>query len=466
MRIYSNLALQVLGGDSRKYYYDEYFNFTIGEISTNESVVIFVLESVKPLKEKSLLVRFINSLLDNSLSIWVLSDTEISIDRLGVKSIVLDRFLNLEDISFRTLNKYQFPFRDSGIRKLNNLLKFIEYSSSSPSIKVVCVDLDKTLWPGIIGESDEKYSAFDEDSFFLYYRLQSLLLRLKRHGVLLALITKNNLKDVEGFFKTKKNMPLSLSDFIVVKSNWIDKYQNISELAKELSLGLDTFMYLDDSDLECTLTANQLPQVEVIQVPENVMDLKLWLNAIGYHPRIVRKLNSGIIDKTSEYRLEFQRRDLVDKDQSQEISNDFGNHAFDLLRVNLNFEIYDASRLSEMSEKTNQFNFNKRILTVAEIESLIQSGHKFICCEASDKFGEYGIIGYAHIGKNGVLQNFVLSCRALGRGIERKFFDYILTEQRVRQLEYRITERNVPAMNFLKEYIKMHTRVKCQLIEK
>ena len=461
MRIYSNLSLQVLGGKKRNYYYDEYFNFSSEGISKNEDVIIFLLHNVKPLKEKSFLLMFVNSLLVNDVKIWVLSDSKLGIESPIVEFILLDRYFTLEDISYRTLKKYQFPFRDMGMRKLNTLISFVERSTSAPSLKVICVDLDKTLWPGIIGESDEEYSDFNQDSFFLYYRLQALLLNLKMHGVLLALITKNNIQDVEHFFAKNKSMPLSLSDFIVLKANWTDKHQNIAELADELSLGLDTFMYLDDSDLECTLTAHQLPIVEVIQVPEGRLELNLWLETFGYHPRIVAKLNSRLVDKTSEYRYEFQRRNLLDGDMSQEVNHDFGSRAFDLLQVSLNYEKKDESRLSEMSEKTNQFNFNKRILTVDEILSLELSGHKFVCCEASDSFGEYGIIGYAHICNNGILQNFVLSCRALGRGIERKFFDHLLTDHAITQVNYHKTDKNVPAMKFLKEYIVTLTTVRC-----
>jgi HAD superfamily phosphatase (TIGR01681 family) len=475
MKIYSNLSLQVIRENNYTYFYDEFFNFKIDTIGSDTRIVIFLLECVKPLPEKTFLYDFISNSIKSKIKVLLVSDFVIDFNFEELSTLDINNLFRLEDISYKMLSLFQFPFRDFGIYKLKTLFRSIFLGFERPSLKVICLDLDKTLWPGVIGESSDNYSEFFHDNYMLYFKFQNLFLRLKNNGVLLALVTKNNYDDVLHFFQKLLNMPISLDDFIVIKASWSDKFKSIKEISSELSLGLESFIFLDDSDLECSLTSSELSQVEVLQVPTDLKKLETFMDVLFCHFRIKIKFEGKFVDKTSQYRIEFDRKKFMDSELNivnnelnindlklnTEVNSDFGIKAFNLLKVSLDFNSLDLFRISEMSEKTNQFNMNKNILSVDEIENLFTLGDNFICCSAKDRFGDYGIIGYAHISKSGKLLNYVLSCRALGRGIEVKFFEYLNNLFNLNEVLISPNKKNFPAIQFANNYINLISSIKC-----
>ena len=280
---------------------------------------------------------------------------------------------------------------------------------------------------------------------------------MKNHGILLCLVTKNNSNDIDLFFDKNKSMPLKLSDFIIVKSNWSPKSNNIIEIYKELNINPDTFLYFDDSDFELEEVRVKLPEIRSYKV--SVGNLT---NLISLVPEFQEIISRNIyIDKTSDYKKEFKRKKLLI--ENEESIDQYNLDSFERLGVKLDIknQDLDLDRISEMSEKTNQFNFNKKTLSISHLNELIKLNHMFYTCSAIDKYGDYGIVGYIHLDSKFEIENFVLSCRALSRGIEFKFIEHVITEHGLIEIvvKFKETNRNNPAKLFLEKNKKFPQKI-------
>ena len=364
--------------------------------------------------------------------------------------------LELNDISIRNLFVFQYPFS----RKSGSLLKFFISdtirSLNLPKVKAICLDFDNTLWQGIIGDENKFSNLFSRsNSSFLVF--QNKLKELKNQGILLCLITKNNSNDINLFFEENKQMPLKLDDFILIKSNWDPKSINIAKVVEELNISPNTFMYFDDSDFEIEEVSTSLPEIRSYKVTEdNLVNLILL---IPEFQEIISR--NKLIDKTAEYKKEFKRKTFLS--YNKESSDPYNLKSFKRLEVKLEIRNrkLDLNRISEMSEKTNQFNFNKKILSVSDIKKLIDSKHNFFTCSATDKYGDYGIIGYLHLNPKHQIENFVMSCRALSRGIEFKFVEHIVNLLNLSQfiIKFKETNRNMPSKIFINKYTDIPKRI-------
>ena len=167
-----------------------------------------------------------------------------------------------------------------------------------PSKKVLLLDLDNTLYQGILGEDDiDKITNFSEYPGAHYNDLQIKIKNLKNRGILLGLVTKNNYEDVENLFSLKK-MPLQLDDFVLIKANWEDKYLNIKQISEELNLDLNSFVFVDDNPYEIELINKKLPQVETINIStkpeeaEKVLDEKYFFDKLSITKEDINRLRN------------------------------------------------------------------------------------------------------------------------------------------------------------------------------
>ena len=295
--------------------------------------------------------------------------------------------------------------------------------------KVLALDCDNTLWGGVVGEdllNGIKLGPYDYPGN-IFWRMQHEFAALERQGILLVLVTKNNPADVEEVLRKHPNMVLKESQIVARKVNWKDKSSNLRALAQELNLGLDSFIFLDDSSFECEAVRQQLPMVKTLQVPSTLSD----------YPRVVAEIRSlclaGGITADSKGKTEQYRQ----RAGSEELKAKFGSQEEYLSSLELKVELTrnaraSASRISELSHKSNQFNLTTKRYSIAEIEYFMGSdAHCVYSLVVSDKFGNAGLTGVAIMRYEGVVaivDNFFMSCRVIGRGVETGIWDRIITD--------------------------------------
>jgi len=293
--------------------------------------------------------------------------------------------------------------------------------------KVLALDCDNTLWGGVIGEdliSGIKLGPYDYPGN-IFWRMQHEFAALERQGILLALVTKNNPADIIEVLQKHPEMVLKESQIVVKKVNWEDKPTNLRALAKELNVGLDSIVFLDDSSFECEAIRQQLPQVRTIQVPGTLAD----------YPRVVAEIKALFLaggltveskGKTEQYRQRAGAEEMKAHFDTQE------EYLASLeLKVTLTRNACaSAGRISELSQKSNQFNLTTHRYSVAGIERMMEEDtHAVYTLDVNDKFGNAGLTGVAvirYVDSTAIVENFFMSCRVIGRGIETSIWSCIV----------------------------------------
>lgn len=320
--------------------------------------------------------------------------------------------------------------------------------------KVLCTDLDDTLWGGILGEDGadgiSTGSAFPGNCYFAY---QSYLKQLSSRGILLAIVSKNNEADVREAFEVRSSdLALNLNHFVACKLGWNEKSKSIQELADELSLGSDSFVFVDDSPQECEEIRRQLPEVAVIRAP--VEDPWKLVEILSEQPFFdALSITGDDLNRLNDYKAQAQRARL---EESAIGRNDF----LASLEIVCTFQSAlraPLARAEQLLAKTNQFNLTTRRRSAAEIEefALVEGGHAVVV-RVRDRFGDSGVVGLAlarNHGESCVIDSFLLSCRVIGRGIETALLAHI--GQRALQTgagqlvgEFIPTKKNAPCARF------------------
>ena len=301
-------------------------------------------------------------------------------------------------------------------RKLNSI--------SLKRKKCLVLDLDNTLWGGVLGEEGIEGIRIGGDypgKAFLYW--QEALLELSRNGVILTVCSKNNEQDVLDAWEKNPFMVLKKNHFAAYRINWTDKATNIKELAAELNIGLDSIVFVDDNPTERELIRQMLSMVEVPDFPAQPYDLMPFFRQLVEDYFKVYSVTDEDKKKTEQYKQNAARA------QAQASYADF-----DSFLESLNIQIvieqaneFNIQRIAQMSQKTNQFNLTTHRYTDAEVRGLIDKGCKVWCLSVADKFGDNGITGAIIVTPEGEIDTFLLSCRILGKGIEIAFVKTIFS---------------------------------------
>jgi len=295
--------------------------------------------------------------------------------------------------------------------------------------KVLVLDCDNTLWGGVIGEdllSGIKLGPYDYPGN-IFWRMQHEFSTLERNGILLCLCTKNNPADIDEVLQKHPEMVLRDAQIVIKKANWRDKSSNLRELASELNLGLESMIFLDDSPFECEAVRQQLPMVKTMQVPTTLSE----------YPRLVREIKElflagGIAadsrGKTEQYRQRSAAEELKAKFDSQD-----AYLASLELKVELTLNARaSVARISELSMKSNQFNLTTKRYTEAEITQMMTStNHAVYSLVVGDKFGNAGLTGVVimrYTENVAFVDNFFMSCRVIGRGVEMSIWPRIVAD--------------------------------------
>lgn len=350
-----------------------------------------------------------------------------------------------------------FPFSPEACLAVSDAVTRIAASLKRTRAKVIVLDADNTLWGGVIGEDGlEGIALGPEYPGCAYVDFQRRVLSLRQRGFVLAICSKNNEEDFLEALNSHPHMLLKPEHFAAMRVNWTPKPDNLRSLAQELNLGLDSFIFVDDSDHECAAVRHSLPEVEVVQVPGKPVEVPSCLDHL---PRLeITSLTSEDLAKTAMYQEEARR-----KSKRQDLTASGGTVDDYLKSLNMKMTIGcdDAThlpRLSQLTQKTNQFNLTTHRYSEQDMSRFIDSPDTAVYhFSLADNFGDSGIVGLAIVEKSAPsarLDTFLMSCRVIGRRAEQAFLDRImesLQAQDIEQLvaEYTPTRKNVLVATFL-----------------
>jgi FkbH-like protein len=320
----------------------------------------------------------------------------------------------------------------------------------SPPFKVIALDCDNTIWKGVVGEEGIEGIAIPP----VWRQLQQFMVELSRNGFLLCLCSKNDESDVLEVFDKRPDMILKRDHLVSWRINWRPKSENIRSLAQELNLGLDSFIFLDDNPLECAEVRSGCPAVLTLQLPleEDIAD---FLDNVWAFDRL--KVTSEDQQRTAMYKQEIERTRF----QTQTLTIEEFLEGLNLQVKLSELSRAQLSRVAQLTQRTNQFNFTTMRRTEAQIQHLSESGLECRVVEVSDRFGDYGLVGVMIFSARREaleVDTFLLSCRVLSRGVEHR----MLNELGKIALEYELpmvvatlvpTKKNQPAADFLENVV-------------
>jgi FkbH-like protein len=318
--------------------------------------------------------------------------------------------------------------------------------------KVLAIDLDNTMWGGIYGE-DGVHGLQCGDDFpgNAFKAMQNEFLRLKNQGMILTILSKNN-PDAITAFADHPGIILGEDDFVAHRINWTPKPQNIRELAADINVGLDSFVFLDDSPHEREAMRALAPEVCTPELPDDPAQRPGWLRALANTWPI--RLTAEDAKRSSMYQAERKAKDLKSAAAS------FEDYLAGLEQKLIIEEVSEATlpRIAQMHIRTNQFNLTTRRFDESDIKAMMEDhlGHKVLLGRASDKFGDHGISICATISINGQeaeLKTLLMSCRVIGREVETAFLGALLENLKANGIErlkasYIPTVKNVIVAEF------------------
>jgi FkbH-like protein len=319
--------------------------------------------------------------------------------------------------------------------------------------KCLITDLDNTLWGGILGEDGInaiKMSGDYPGKSFQFF--QEFLLELKKSGIILAICSKNNEQDVLEVFRTHPDIKLRIDDFIAYRINWNNKTTNIQSIAKELNIGLDSIVFIDDNKAERELIKQTLPAVNVPEFPAQYYLYPEFCIELVDNYFSAYTLTHEDMMKTQKYQENIEREHY--KEQFVDMDSYIKSLHIVLKIEKLNE--YNITRFAQMTQKTNQFNLTTHRYTDSDIQRFADEGSLVYGLTVKDKFGDNGITGLIIVDINentAFIQTFLLSCRILGKGIEDAFLKLMLLKLKqygikLVEAEYLRTLKNEQVSNF------------------
>ncbi|NET03602.1 MAG: FkbM family methyltransferase [Symploca sp. SIO2B6] len=322
------------------------------------------------------------------------------------------------------------------------------HAIKSAPYKVIVLDCDQTLWKGVCGEDGVDGIEIDPPR----KALQEFMVAQHDSGMLICLCSKNNQEDVWAVFEQRSEMPLKREQIVQARINWQPKSENIKSLAQELNLGLDSFIFVDDNPLECAEVQANCPAVLTLELPSEPNQIPQFLEHVWAFDHL--KTTEEDKQRTALYQQNIERESF----RKEALTfKDF------LTGLGLEVKIapiagHTLARVSQLTQRTNQFNLTTIRRSESKIQQLCESGKlECLTVEVSDRFGDYGLVGVLlfEMGADAIkVDTFLLSCRALGRGVEHQMLAKLGTIAKERGLSwidvsYIPTQKNQPALDFL-----------------
>jgi FkbH-like protein len=337
-------------------------------------------------------------------------------------------------------------------RFVNELMGYI-YAVTGTSKKCIVLDLDNTLWGGVIGEDGfDNIKLGDNPVGRSFVEFQKRLLALNQRGIILAINSKNNFDDAIKVIQKHPNMILREDNFACVKINWDDKVSNLQKIAEELNIGLDSMIFFDDDPINQEYVRESLHEVLVVDLPKDS----------SQYPQIITEMKEFDVLKITEE--DTKRSDMyLSQKKRKEFENKIVDYNEFLKHMDIEVHVKKANsfsipRISQLTLKTNQFNLTTRRYQEEEVSKFSTSDNKIVeCVQVSDKFGDNGITGTYIVEKKNdeewIIDTFLLSCRIIGRGVEDSMMNQIIEKAKLSGVkrikgEFIPTTKNKPAENF------------------
>lgn len=320
---------------------------------------------------------------------------------------------------------YKYAMSYEGICNLSKSLSNIIKSIYGKSKKCLVLDLDNTLWGGVVGDDGVDSLKIGKETAIgeAYLEFQKYISELRKRGITLAIASKNE-ENIARLGLQHPQMYLKESDFTSIKANWEPKYINIYNISKEINIGLDSLVFIDDNPSEREIVKSQTPQVEVPNIGENIISYIDYIDKNGYFEIV------GISKEDVQRNDYYQSNILREKSSSK-----FNNYDEFLSSLNMVGEIQFfktiyLERIAQLTNKTNQFNLTTKRYTLQEIENINKSDEFIkLYCRLKDKFGDNGLISViiGKIEKKTLhIDLWLMSCRVLKRDVEKAMFDKLI----------------------------------------
>lgn len=343
------------------------------------------------------------------------------------------------------------PLCTEGFKKW---LDDIEFKMTNRRKKLLILDLDNTLWGGVLGE-DDYHGIHIGDTYpgNVYTYVQKKIKELSKQGIILSACSKNNFDDVKQVFLKNTKMCLKIDDFSIIKANWEEKSNNIKKILTEINIGEESCIFIDDNPFERDMVKSNFPEMIVPKFPSKLYDIPEFIDTISFKYFSSKMLIDEDLNKKDQYRIKI----LADKERFESSTKD----EF-LKNLELKGGIYKdiaphISRISQMTLKTNQFNLTTMRVQENKVKDMINAGDHIFPLKVKDKYGDHGITGLIIASKtsraNEVdISNFLMSCRILGREIEYEFLKWCLLSLfkngiKVVKASYKKTKRNIQVMD-------------------
>jgi FkbH-like protein len=326
----------------------------------------------------------------------------------------------------------KYPFATGMIPLYADNVMRIIAAQMGRSRRVLVLDLDNTIWGGIVGDDGIEGLQLGSGSALgeAHSALQRMALSLKERGVILCVSSKNDEAIALDAFRNHPEMILKEEDIVAFRVNWDDKAANIKAIADTVDLGLDSFVFLDDNPAERKRVRDSLPSVAVPELPEDPSDWLSVFQAAGY-------FEQASFSKEDQLRAGFYKANALRAAQLERI----GNHDDYLLSLGMTLSIaaFDSAgrkRIAQLISKSNQFNLTTRRYSEIEIAAMQSSPDTFtIQARLEDIFGDNGMISAVicrQAGQCWEVDTWIMSCRVLGRRVEDAILQYIVGQARLR----------------------------------
>ena len=344
-----------------------------------------------------------------------------------------------------------------GLEIMINAFKKVINRIEKSTHKVLVLDCDNTLWGGVLGEDGISSIKIGEDGIGkAFLDFQKIIKKISDQGIILTVSSKNNYKDVINVFNKHKSMHLKKEDIFIFKVNWEEKFQNIKQISQELGLSLDSFVFWDDNPMERDKIRANLPQVKVIEPPEEVTS---W-------PRILLELDEfAKIKSTKEDRnkkKQYKIKSIFEKKRSSSTNINKYLKSINLKPKAIRIDQTTIERAHQIIMKTNQFNLRTERIEKGVLEKFAKNNKNFcFLVGLKDIYGDHGIVALVMtslINKETIfLNNFIMSCRILGRHLESWIFKHLVNLCKKKgikriQAEYIRSNKNVLVSNLLTDY--------------
>ena len=314
----------------------------------------------------------------------------------------------------------KIPYSNEGTRIIAGVISDTLALLTRTPKKVLVLDLDNTLWGGVLGEVGiEGIELSDDHIGAVFRKVQQQIKSINNAGVILAIISKNNESDVQEVWSSHPHMILKREDFAALRINWSDKADNMREIAEELNLGVDSFVFIDDMAAERDNIKARLPGVTVPDFPAKTEDYPAFIEDVFRKYFMKTRLADEDRAKTKQYAENAQRKEAAKGLTYEEFLTSLKLEAERVV-------IDDAKldRIAQMHGKTNQFNLTTKRYTRQDIERMLENGFRIYAYNVRDKFGDYGLVAAVVVDvKNAEIDSFLMSCRVMGKLVENYVID-------------------------------------------